>query len=524
MGLYLNPGNEGFRTILKSEYVDKTGLIALVNHTLDTPGKLTCISRPRRFGKSYAAKMLCAYYDKTCDSAALFRGLAVSEDDSFRSHLNKYDVIYLDMTSVMEAAGDVNGVIEYIKKAIAREFSEAHYISGTEENFFEILLGAVEITGNKLIFIIDEWDAVFREAKENEKLQKAYIDFLRALFKGSGFTDRVFAGAYMTGILPIKKYGTQSAISDFIEYTMLQPGEFTQYVGFEEEEVRILCNRHDMSFEQMKHWYDGYSFRGVSSVYNPNSVINALRFHEFGSYWSQSETFHSLAMYIDMDFEGLQQDIIQMLGGARIAVNVRTFQNDMVSVRSKDEVMTLLVHLGYLAYDREDKTVRIPNEEIRLEFKDAVETGSNTESSKILLNSERLLRDTIAGREGEVAKALKEAHDSGIAPLYYNDEQALRAIIKVAYISAVDHYIKIEELPSGHGYADVVFIPRRTAGFTYPAMVIELKWNKTAESAMNQILDRDYPSALCSYGGEILAVGISYDEATKEHSCRIRRV
>ncbi len=379
MGLYLNPGNEGFRSIRKKDYVDKSGLIGIVNQTINSAQKLTCISRPRRFGKSFAAQMLSAYYDKSCDSKDLFDDLAISGDPSYRLYLNQFDVIYLDMTNVMEEAGGAENVVPFIRKQLTGELKKAYPMLEISEAFTGTLLKAEELADNRLIVIIDEWDAIFREAREDRKTQEKYVNFLRSLFKSSGTTDRIFSAVYMTGILPIKKYGTQSAMSDFLEFTMIQPGEFGQYVGFTEEEVLQLCQSHDIDFEQMKKWYDGYAFRDVPSVYNPNSVMSALRFREFGSYWSRSGTYDTLSGYIDMDFDGLQQDIIQMLGGAHVAVNTRTFQNDMVTIRSKDDVLTLLVHLGYLAYNGDSQTVRIPNEEIRLEFKDAVASGKRKE-------------------------------------------------------------------------------------------------------------------------------------------------
>ena len=524
MGLYLNPGNEGFRAIRKNEYIDKSGLIALVNRTLDSAQKLICVSRPRRFGKSYAAKMLCAYYDKTCVSELLFEDLGIAEDVTYRQYLNQFDVIYLDMTNIVEDAGGVGNAIAHIKKQLTKELRATYPNMDKQDTFTGVLLSAVEMSGNKFIAIIDEWDAVFREAKHDKDIQEQYVDFLRALFKSSGTTDRIFAAAYMTGILPIKKYGTQSAVSDFIEYTMLQPGDFAEFVGFTEKEVEDLCRIHHMDFDMMRRWYDGYSFRNAASVYSPNSVMRSIKFHEYESYWSGSETYESLSEYIEMDFEGLQQDIIQMLGGASIRVNTRKFQNDMVTIRSRDDVLTLLIHLGYLAYNSIDHTARIPNMEIRLEFMDAIGSGHHKDTVRLIRNSEKLIRDTVDGKENEVARALQEAHDSGIDPLFYNDEQALRAIVKAAYIAAIDHYIRIEELPSGHGYADILFLPKKAADNRYPAMLIELKWNKTAESAIEQIKCGNYPQAVKDYGKDLLLVGISYDSDSKEHRCRIERL
>lgn len=521
MGRYLNPGNEMFAAVLRSRYVDKTGMIEAINQTIGTSQKLTCITRPRRFGKSFAAKMLCAYYDRTCDSEALFRDLEIAGMDDYAATRNQYDVIYLDITGFFNTS-DKKNAVRKISESVIRELREAYPEARHEESLADTMLEAVGVTGKPFIFIIDEWDAAFREAKNDSGLQKEYILFLRGLFKNSVITDRIIAAAYMTGILPIKKYGTQSAISDFREYTMVFPGPYAQYFGFTGDEVRDLCREYGRSFRLTKKWYDGYSFPGYSSIYNPSSVMQAMQSGIFSSYWSSSETYESLKIYIEMDYDGLQESILQMLGGHEVPIDTLTFQNDMVDLKSRDDVLTLLVHLGYLSYHMKTKTVSIPNMEIRDVFISTVKTGRRTEVSKLVRNSDQLLKATIDGNEEAVAGAIGEAHDAGTAPLFYNDEQALRAVIKAAYISCIDYYIRIEELPSGHGYADVVYIPKKRSSF--PAMIIELKMNTCPDSALRQIEERNYPQVLKNYGGSILTVGITYDAKTKKHGCRIRRV
>lgn len=381
MGKYLNIGNAGFEAVQKGHYVDKTGMISFINSTLGTTDKLTCVSRPRRFGKSYAAKMLCAYYDKSCDSRALFEGLDISKDPYFEKYLNKYDVIFLDITEFTSDAfikGDMQNVVINLQSKVIDELAAAYPNVKREEDLPNMLYNIVEKTGCKFVFIIDEWDALFRETKDDTAQQEAYIRLLRGLFKNSGKTDRMIEAAYMTGILPIKKYGTQSAMTDFKEYTMLSPRKLAEYVGFTEMEVKSLCKLSGMDFEKMRKWYDGYSFSRIKSVYSPNSVMEAIKNEEFGSYWTQTETYATLQFYIDMDEDGLKQAITQMLGGAHIKIDSGIFQNDMTTIKSKDDVLTLLVHLGYLAYDADTKSVRIPNEEVRQEYVRAVTTGKHT--------------------------------------------------------------------------------------------------------------------------------------------------
>jgi hypothetical protein len=520
MGNYLNLGNAGFESIRKGNYVDKTGLISFINSTLGTPQKLTCVSRPRRFGKSFAAKMLCAYYDRSCDSRSLFMDLEIAKDPSFEEHLNKYDVIYLDMTLFISGTADIKSVVREIISVMISEIREAYPEVRQAQTIYETLANTAGATGRKFIIIIDEWDALFREAKNDTELQKEYIQLLRSLFK-SPLTDKTIAGAYMTGILPIKKYGTQSAMTDFIEYTMLSPMGLAEYVGFTEPEVKALCEQYHVDFEEMKRWYNGYAFRQVKSVYNPNSVMKAITSGEFASFWARTETYEALKIYIDMDFDGLKESVVQMLGGMHCHIDADAFQNDMTDIKSRDDVLTLLVHLGYLAYDMESESVHIPNEEIRREFIRAVKAGKHKELVRLIQNSDQLLEATLDLDAEAVGEIIEEAHNVGCAPIFYNNEQALRSVIRFAYISSVDEFLRVEELPSGRGYADVVYIPKQ--GSSKPIMVVELKWNKPVDSAIDQIKNRNYPQALENYGSDILLVGVSYDDKTKKHSCRIEK-
>lgn len=331
--------------------------------------------------------MLCAYYDKTCDSAQLFGDLSIACDAGYREHLNQYDVIYLDMTGIIgeAAAGDR---VAYVKRTVVRELKEQYPQMEVVEGFVPTLANAVEITGNKFIMIIDEWDAPIREAGNRPDSQREYLEFLRSLFKNSGTTDKIFAGAYMTGILPIKKDGSQSAISDFEEYSMIKPRQFGQYVGFTEGEVKRLCQDAGVDFAQMKQWYDGYCFRKAESVYNPNSVMKAIQNEDFDSYWTQTSAAESLMGYINLDFDGLGRTVAELIGGVEANVDTYGFSNDLVTFRNRDDVLTLLIHLGYLAYDEETRKVRIPNEEIRLEFAKAIRQVKRDDTLRRVRESE----------------------------------------------------------------------------------------------------------------------------------------
>ncbi|MDE6167484.1 MAG: ATP-binding protein, partial [Acetatifactor sp.] len=330
--------------------------------------------------------------------------------------------------------------------------------------------------------------------------------------------------AYMTGILPIKKYGLHSALNMFREYSMTNQRNFEEYTGFTEEEVKALCERFCMDFAEAGSWYDGYQFKRYRHVYNPKSVVEAMSCGEFSNYWTATETYEALKVYIEMDFDGLRSDIVRMLGGGFVRVNTRSFQNDMRNFRTKDDVLTLLIHLGYLAYDSEKGEAFIPNKEIIGEFENAMSVSGWTNVMRVLQASEKLLEDTLKGNAEGVARALDQAHTEVASILTYNDENSLACAIGLAYYSARKDYRLIRELPSGYGYADIAFLPLPSVN--KPAIVVELKYDKTANTAIQQIKDRHYTQALEGYTGEILAVGINYDrdDANKPHTCVIERL
>ena len=514
MGTYLNPGNLGFARNLRTRYVDKTGMIRLINDTIDTRLNLTCVSRPRRFGKSYAAQMLCAYYDRTADSHKLFENLVIAKSPDYEKHLNKYDVIYLNMTDMFGETSP-SDLVPFIKRNVLRELAQAYPEAAQVEGFAATLVNAAQAIGRRFIMIIDEWDAPLREHPE---IEKEYLGFLRSLFKSSAATAKIFAAVYMTGILPIKKTKTQSALSDFQEYTMLRPGPFAEYVGFTEREVRKLCDENNVSFSDMKRWYDGYELRSAGPIYNPNSVMNAISDRFFDSYWSQSSAADNLLEFISRDVAGLRSTILELMGGVETEIDPTGYNNDL-NYSSRDAALTMLVHLGYLTYSQDTRKVKIPNEEIRLEFARTIREDRNPETMKRVQESIQLIMDTIHGNEKAVALQIRKVHMETTNPLNYNSEDSLRAVIQIAYFAYKDYYLKLEELPSGKGYADFAYLPLR--GKEVPALLIELKWNRSAAGAIRQIHEKQYPSVLEGYGGELLLVGINYDKQTKEYECLI---
>ena len=396
MGIYINKGNSDFRDIVAHEYVDKTSLIPRINAMLNSESRYSCVTRCRRFGKSMAAKMLCAYYDKSCDSRELFRGLEAERDESFGTYLNKYYVISLDMTDFTTRYRNEKDIVKLIQHEVMDEVLDVFPNVKVKErdDLMSILYRISESTGERFFMIIDEWDAILREMGSDEYITTSYVDLLRRLFKGSG-SNKVFSGAYLTGILPIKKYNTESALNNFREYTMIRPGKMSEVLGFTHEEVEMLCKKHGMDMSEMKRWYDGYRIGRASRMFNPYSVMRAISEEEFGSYWTTTGAYDSVITYIQMNFDGLKDDIIRMLAGEHVYVDTTEFRNDMRVVRSKNDVLTVLIHLGYLAYDGDAQECYIPNKEVADEMNNAIRATTWEPLVKTIQNSKSLLEATI---------------------------------------------------------------------------------------------------------------------------------
>ena len=520
MGIYLNPGNNKFKRAVNSYiYVDKTGLIKYTNSIVDTLQSCVCVSRPRRFGKSMAADMLTAYYSKGCDSRELFSSLEIAKDENFEEHLNKYDTIFLNMQEFLSRSSNVKELLERVEGKVIRELKKQYPdVELYDENdLAETMQDIFAESECPFIVIIDEWDCIFREFKHDKAAQEIYLDFLRDLLKDKEYIYL----AYMTGILPIKKYGTHSALNMFDEFSMIDPGPLAEYVGFTEKEVEALCQKYQMDINEIKNWYDGYSFEEVESVYSPKSVVSCMRLGKLGNYWNQTETFEALQIYIDMNFEGLRDDILSMIAGEKVPVNTRSFTNDMTTFRTEDDVLTLLIHLGYLGYRYADKTVFIPNEEIRSEYVSAIAVSDWGEVSKALKNSADTLQAIWQGREEQVAEGIRQAHFE-TSHLQYNDENALSYTISLALYAARNFYTVHRELSGGKGFADIVYVPRKRF-LDKPALVVELKWDKNAEGAIQQIKEKEYCRSLEEYKGNLLLVGINYDKKTQVHTCKIEQ-
>lgn len=515
MGIYLNPGQEDYEMIFNSKiFVDKSLLVENTNEILKKANRFVCVSRPRRFGKSTDANMLVAYYSKGCDSHEIFDHLKISKTASYEKHLNKHNVIHLNMQEFLSDSDSVDEMLDMLNNEVLKELEESYGELKSSTNLKKYLKTIYMKYKEPFIFVIDEWDCLFREFKYDKEAQKRYLDYLRNLLKDQSYV----ALAYMTGILPIKKYGTHSALNMFDEVSMIEPQEYSEFMGFTEKEVKELCDKYQVDFSKMSEWYNGYHLVDNVSIYSPRSVTSAIRIKRFNSYWSQTETFEALQKYIDLNLDGMKDDIITMIAGDEVKVDTSSFQNDMTTFKSKDDVFTLLIHLGYLGYEAIKGTVYIPNNEVKGTFITSIKNSNWGIVTSLFKNANDLLEATWSMDSEKVAKYIQNSHYE-TSVLQYNDENALSYTISLAYITAKEYYTIVRELPSGKGFADIAFIPKDDK----PAMIVELKYDQAVETGMDQIKKKNYPKALEQYHDNLLLVSISYDKTTKEHHCIIEK-
>ena len=577
MGTILNPRTDTesenqFLKICKNRinglFVDKTDFINETIDRFDMDNNLIAFTKPRRFGKTVTAHMLACYYSKGADCKDVFSGLKVAgyagvklingqeKKITYEEYLNKSNVIFLDMNNVNSKyrnyvrrtakIEEVSDIVDFTEYLVIKELKE-------EPEFAPILAkagisniginDALSEIHQKLhisfVFIMDEWDLIYREYRDNETLQEKFIDMLTGLFKATEGLS-CFSLAYLTGILPIKKYNSESALNNFKEYNMLMPGKFAPYFGFTDEEVARISShpRCHISKELLKEWYEGYKIRlydenartyGDFDVYNPNSVISAISENRCQSYWSNTSSNAEAIRLINMNYEGIKDDIINLISGGRILFDCESFNNDMTSIENKDQVFSLLVCLGYLGCSEEGDFLRsayMPNREIRSALSSIVRKQPWFNSMPVIERSEKLFQAIRSLDAATTAEIVGGIHNSPyVSVIGYNKEEALVfCLISGLMWRAESSYDSYRELPAGKGFADLVFVPKTRPDL--PIMIIEFKRDYTAEDALNQIKKQDYAARYRQNGDEreVLLIGLNYSSETKEHHCVIEKM
>ncbi|WP_315675432.1 AAA family ATPase [Clostridium sp. 19966] len=519
MSIYLNTNKpfENYRELVNEEYfVDKSSMIALLNQKIATKSKYICVTRPRRFGKSSVADMIGAYYSKAIDARKLFSHLNISKVLTYDEHINKHNVINISFNERSDKGNTYEAYMKMISDTIKKDISEKHPHINPDDYFN--LSSMLYDTKDKFIFIFDEWDYIFANNLFEEN-QNDFLEFLRNLLKDQPYVSLV----YMTGVLPIKKYSSGSALNMFDEFTFLKDRIFDEYFGFTEEEVTELCSKNkSVKFEELESWYNGYLTAKGIKIYNPRSVVKALQNNYCESYWTNTGAMDEVAELLKYNISEIRDDVIEMVSGEEIDIFIdEDFRAGQGAPRNKEETYSAMIVLGFLSYH--DGYLKIPNRELMKEFERALGDRSFGYVADIIDNSRKMLKATIKGDVDTVEEILHDIHNSEVPILQYNDENSLSCVLTLAYISARDIYRVEREEKTGKGYADFTFHPRRKNDVPF---IVELKKDEDPETAINQIREKEYVEKFRKEdkGSKVLAVAICYDSKSKNHRCKIEEI
>ena len=498
------------RVLRDKIYVDKTILIEKMNDLIGRDSCYVCITRPRRFGKTINASMLGAYYTQGYDTQCLFKESKIKNTPSFKEHLNKHHVIYIDFSRQPDECHNYQDYIRSIQKGLKEDMEEAYPV--LKEKDYDQISQMLIHTEEKFIFILDEWDSIFYEKFMSNEDKKSYLKFLKGLLKDQPYVSL----AYMTGVLPITKYTTGSELNMFDECSFLNDREYEDYYGFGEDEVKALCQTYTKpSYKELKYWYDGYYKSDGSSLFNPRSVCFALNKGYCRNYWTETGPMNEIADVIEHNVDAVREDIVQMVAGNPVEIELSGYGATQLQLNSRDEILSAMVVYGFLSYH--DHELRVPNKELMMKFETVLKRESMGGIAEITNQSKRVLQATI-NKDGEgVAQFLEQVHDQEIPFLVYNDENSMSCVITLCYLYARTYYQISREEKSGKGYVDYLFKPTKEG---YPAIILELKYDKSAEEAIKQIKDKNYIEQVKEYH-EILLVGINYDKKSKHHTCII---
>ncbi len=534
MGQFLNNKEpyDKFKTVMNGTYfVDKSEILEELIPALQQEQRFFCITRPRRFGKTVMANMIAAFFENTGEPS-LFEYLHIAEYAGYKEQAGKHDVIYIDFSEMPRECQNYQEYIDRVQNGLVRDIQEAYPELVIENNaaVWDILSLVFNQTGHKFIFVIDEWDAVFHSSFITEKDKKDYLLFLKLLLKGQSYVEL----AYMTGVLPIAKYSDGSELNMFLEYNMATRVRFSEYFGFSDEEVDMLYQRYlektkkpQITRESLREWYDGYHTAAGERLYNPRSVVCALTDNQLSNYWVSSGKYDSIFTYIQYNVDQIQNDLTLMFAGERIPSGIQEYAATAQELKTKEEIYSAMVVYGLLTYD--NGMVFIPNKELMGSYASMMKKEQSLGYIYRLANvSSQMLQATLAGDTETMSKIIQYAHNTEVPILSYNNETELSAIINLVYLSARDQYRVEREDKAGKGYVDFIFYPVR---YDQDCIILELKMNYTPEEAIAQIKEKEYAlrfkgktAAQDKYTGRILAVGISYNKETKEHSCKVEEL
>lgn len=534
MGIYFN--SETPYTLYKNEtkkpyFVDKSLLLEELFPLVEEGGNYICITRPRRFGKTVMANMVASFFSKAKDAADIFDSLAISRDVRYQEFRNQYGVIHISFSDISGQCTSYREYIGRIERRLVKDLRKAFPDAELEQGepavdaLMEIF---AEDSSQRFIFVLDEWDFLFHQNFATEEEKREYLTFLRSLLK-----DRPYVLlAYMTGILPIAKYSSGSELNMFVEFTMGKSQAFCNYFGFTQTEVDDLykkylavCEEPHVTREGLRDWYNGYHIASGERVYNPRSVVHALRYNDLASYWINSGPYDEIFYYIENNVAAVREDLALMVSGVPVPVKPREYAAVSMERKTRDEIFSAMVVYGFLSY--ENGKVRIPNKELMDKFDEMLQKEEALGYVyRLAKESSRMLEATLAGDTDTMAEILELFHDTETPLLCYNHETELTAVVNLAYLAARDCYRVEREDKAGIGYVDFIFYPE--ADKSADCILLELKVDKSPEEAIKQIKERKYdlrfrakPGEKPKYTGRILAVGIGYGKGHKKHRCKV---
>ncbi len=538
MGMYLDSRNpyESYKAAATGTYfVDKSALLKELIPALGTEERFFCITRPRRFGKSVMANMIAAFLGKQADTAGIFRSLQIAHEQQCYLHLNQHRVIFIDFSRVSR---DCTGYAQYIgriedgiNRDIMAAYPQCQLAFGGA--VWDNLQAVFETAAQKFVIVIDEWDAPFHMSFVTAGDRKQYLLFLKSLLKGQAYAELV----YMTGVLPIAKYSSGSELNGFLEFDMAGSKRFGTYFGFTESETDMLYRKYrklqqasgqalGVTRNALKDWYDGYDTASGVRIYNPRSVVYALTNNQIRNYWTSSGPYDEIFYYIRHNVAEIRDDLAWMMSGEGVEAKMLEYAATAPQLHTKDQIYSAMTVYGLLTYRKENERVYIPNRELMEQYREMlVSNESLGYMNRLARESAGMLKATLAGDTERMAEILKYVHDTESPVFSYNSEAELSAVVNLVYLAARDRYRVEREDKAGEGFVDFIFYPQYQGE---DCLILELKVNATPKEAIRQIKDRRYALRFAGklgeerrYAGRVLAVGISYDRASKKHACEV---
>lgn len=515
---------EGNYFVDKSEILEKlNGLIGKVDE------QYLCITRPRRFGKTVMTNLISSYYAKGLNSSMIFDNLKIADSKNYKQHLNQHNVLSLYMAEQPRVCDDTDCYLSYHEKRILKDLRRAYPDCelDTETELWDALEDIFYETSEKFIFVLDEWDSLFHSDFYTEEGEKKYLTFLKNLLKDKPYVEL----AYMTGVLPIKKYSSGSELNMFDEFYFPTDTIYDTFFGFTEEDVKKLCEQNKknggtIEYEQLAEWYNGYYTSDGKRLYNPRSINKALTQNTVKDYWTETGPGTEILGLVKNNVDAVKEDILKMVSGEKVAMASDDFSAGLHTIETKEDIYSVMIIYGFLSYY--DGYLTIPNKEIMKKFQKVLKDNSMGYIAKLAQNSNVMLEATLAGDTEKMEEILEYVHHTEIPLLQYNDENSLSCIVNLIYLNARDKYRIEREEKAGKGFADFIFYPLNLSD---TAIILELKKDDTSEHAIEQIMERKYYTRFlaCEDGKtvpkqNVLVVGMAYEKKSGLHRCLVKEL